>query len=576
MTNRSGDDDQLETGGEAVPDRERGDGGPVGDQPRGSRGGVHLDHGALGLRQEHAAEPDGSAGRALEREDRHRRAGGSVATPTSTWRAYATKASGSSSRAFTWCRISACWTTCEIPLLYRKMSGGARRDAGPPGAGAGGAGRAAAPLPVAAVGRAAAAGGRSPGRSWATRAVLLADEPTGNLDSQMGDEIMGILKDLHKDEKTTIVMVTHDERLAAGDRTDRAAVRRAAGAVMLGQYLKLAWKVLGAAQVLHLHQPVRRRLHPDGAGGGGGHGWTTCWGWRRRRCTRPARCPCIGRAACRGTTTARGPTSASGSSPTSCATCPGWNGSPTSATWRGFTSRLKSSSHAVRSAPTATTGRCSSSTSWRAARSARTTCATVGRWRSSAAATARQVSSARPAACWARPSRWTSQRFRVVGVVRDVSSLRKFGFADIWAPITTEQGAAPRPEWLGGGIGGGAADVDPRPSPRPSRRSRSGWGAGSRPTPEQFRRMQAALDTRFENTARDIFGDDVDTVDHSGKLWALLGAVIACFHAAADGEPDQPERQPHPGTGLGDRRAQVVRGHRRARWWGSSWSRTWC
>jgi putative ABC transport system ATP-binding protein len=46
--------------------------------------------------------------------------------------------------------------------------------------------------------------------------VLLADEPTGNLDSQMGDEIMGILKDLHKGENTTIVMVTHDERLAQG------------------------------------------------------------------------------------------------------------------------------------------------------------------------------------------------------------------------------------------------------------------------------------------------------------------------------------------------------------------------
>jgi putative ABC transport system ATP-binding protein len=44
--------------------------------------------------------------------------------------------------------------------------------------------------------------------------LLLADEPTGNLDSQMGDEIMGILQDLHQSEKTTIVMVTHDERLA--------------------------------------------------------------------------------------------------------------------------------------------------------------------------------------------------------------------------------------------------------------------------------------------------------------------------------------------------------------------------
>jgi ABC-type lipoprotein export system ATPase subunit len=44
--------------------------------------------------------------------------------------------------------------------------------------------------------------------------ILLCDEPTGNLDSQMGEEVLKLLKLVNKDRDTTIVVVTHDSDVA--------------------------------------------------------------------------------------------------------------------------------------------------------------------------------------------------------------------------------------------------------------------------------------------------------------------------------------------------------------------------
>ena len=45
--------------------------------------------------------------------------------------------------------------------------------------------------------------------------VFLADEPTGQLDSHSGAEVMSILTDLHKERDITVVVVTHDANIAS-------------------------------------------------------------------------------------------------------------------------------------------------------------------------------------------------------------------------------------------------------------------------------------------------------------------------------------------------------------------------
>jgi putative ABC transport system permease protein len=120
------------------------------------------------------------------------------------------------------------------------------------------------------------------------------------------------------------------------------------------------------------------------------------------------------------------------------------------------------------------------------------------------------------------------QRFRVVGVVRDVPILRLVPFADVWVPYTTDRSDSYRQEIVGDMMGlflaRQRADVDGIAAEVKARVARV-------PTNDRaFTRVTAHAETLFDTAARAVTTGGNAAVEHPGeRLWLALATLALLF-----------------------------------------------
>jgi putative ABC transport system permease protein len=121
------------------------------------------------------------------------------------------------------------------------------------------------------------------------------------------------------------------------------------------------------------------------------------------------------------------------------------------------------------------------------------------------------------------------QRFRVVGVVPDVPSLRHFSAADLWVPISTTKSKSYRDEWMGGFIAlilaRSSADF---PGIKAEVQARLRAAERNLPDPKTYKELWGSADTLFEAAARQAFPGDQSQVQ-PGRVRLVLLLLMLLF-----------------------------------------------
>jgi putative ABC transport system permease protein len=122
------------------------------------------------------------------------------------------------------------------------------------------------------------------------------------------------------------------------------------------------------------------------------------------------------------------------------------------------------------------------------------------------------------------------QSFRVVGVVSDVPIMRILPFSDVWVPIGTTKGDAPKDEVIGDFMA--LILVRDRaliPAIQDEFQARLAAAAAELPDPQNFDTLSGAAETFFEAASRFLFDPRQARESHPGRLWAMIVGAALLF-----------------------------------------------